>query len=157
MRKVRVYADTSVFGGVEDVEFAEHSRRFFDQVRQGRYVLLMSSEVLRELEEAPDGIRGLWRDLPPGAVEAVPAGDEATSLARAYVEAGIVGTSSEADALHVAIAVVADADVIASWNFKHIVNRRRIQLYNAVNVIRGYGTVDIFSPRELVEDDEEDL
>ena len=60
-------------------------------------------------------------------------------------------------ALVVAIAVVAEADVIASWNFKHIVNRRRIQLYNAVNVIRGYGRVDIFSPRELVEDDEEGI
>ncbi len=34
---LRVYADTSVFGGILDPEYAEASRTFFDQVRSGRF------------------------------------------------------------------------------------------------------------------------
>jgi len=46
-------------------------------------------------------------------------------------------------------------DVLTSWNFKHIVNWRRIRLYNAVNLKEGYGMIDIRSPREVL--DEEDF
>ena len=47
MRKTRVYIDTSVFGGANDVEFAEPSRRFFDRVKAGVFTVLISAEVLR--------------------------------------------------------------------------------------------------------------
>ena len=40
--KLRVYVDTSVFGGVEDEEFAVASRRFFDQVGAGGLAVLIS-------------------------------------------------------------------------------------------------------------------
>jgi hypothetical protein len=33
---IRIYADTSVFGGVFDDEFAAASKIFFDQVEQGQ-------------------------------------------------------------------------------------------------------------------------
>ena len=39
---IRVYADTSVYGGVFDEEFAEASRTFFEQVRGGRFRLILS-------------------------------------------------------------------------------------------------------------------
>ena len=32
MRVIRVYVDTSVFGGTDDIEFAEASRRFFEHI-----------------------------------------------------------------------------------------------------------------------------
>jgi len=34
MPAIRIYADTSVYGGCFDPEFEEASRAFFDQVRQ---------------------------------------------------------------------------------------------------------------------------
>jgi hypothetical protein len=37
MKIIRVYADTSVFGGVYDGEFDMQSQTFFDQVKSGRY------------------------------------------------------------------------------------------------------------------------
>lgn len=45
---VRVYADTSVFGGVFDTEFEEPSREFFRQVVTGRFELITSA--IRRLE-----------------------------------------------------------------------------------------------------------
>ena len=38
-----------------------------------------------------------------------------------------------ADALHIAFATVAGVDILVSWNFKYIVNFRRIRAYNEVN------------------------
>ena len=45
-------------------------------------------------------------------------------------------------------------DILASWNFKHIVNINRIRGYNSVNLKRGYATLEIRNPRELIEYDE---
>lgn len=39
---LRVYADTSVFGGVFDQEFEIASRVFFEQVKQGLFRLVTS-------------------------------------------------------------------------------------------------------------------
>jgi len=38
---LRVYADTSVFGGCFDKEFDDESRAFFEQVSSGKFVLLI--------------------------------------------------------------------------------------------------------------------
>lgn len=62
-----------------------------------------------------------------------------------------------ADALHVAVATMAECEVIVSWNFKHIVNFRRIRLYNAVNKKLGHGEIGIFTPQEMIEDEDETL
>ena len=50
---IRVYADSSVFGGSFDEEFAEDSQKFSDQVQTGRFSLLSSVLVADELGEAP--------------------------------------------------------------------------------------------------------
>ncbi|HNR29884.1 MAG TPA: hypothetical protein PKI11_03245 [Candidatus Hydrogenedentes bacterium] len=49
-----------------------------------------------------------------------------------------------------AIATVAKVDVIVSWNFKHIVHLDKIRGFNAVNLIEGYPTIEIRSPKELI-------
>ena len=54
------------------------------------------------------------------------------------------------DAQHIALASVVRADVLVSWNFKHIVNLNRIRLYNSVNMKLGYPLIDIRSPREVL-------
>ena len=66
MRIPRVYADTSVYGGAFDEEFATASREFFEQVRRGRFALVTSTVVREELEAAPANLRQFflrWRSL----------------------------------------------------------------------------------------------
>lgn len=41
-------------------------------------------------------------------------------------------------------------NVLASWNFKHIVNLDRIRMYNAVNLKNGYSILEIRIPREII-------
>ena len=59
------------------------------------------------------------------------------------------------DAAHIAYATVYAADVLVSWNFRHIVNLDRIRRFNAVNLMQGYRMLEIRSPRELFREDEE--
>jgi len=156
MRRIRVYADNSVFSGTQDEEFAEVSNRFFERVRRGEYILLVSAVTLRELAKAPDPVRDLWQNLPPGSTEEVREREEVIALAREYIEAGVLGQASIDDALHVAAATVAGADLILSWNFRHIVKFSRIRGFNSVNVRNGYRSMTILSPLEVGDEDQEE-
>ncbi len=156
MAEIRVYADTSVYGGVLDEEFADPSRTFFDQVREGRFRLILSPIIGEELEDAPDSVRALFEEL-RRVGEAVDVTEESVRLQQAYLDANIVGSKWEADALHVAIATVCQCRLIVSWNFKHIVNFQKIPLYNGVNLASGYGVVGIHTPQEVITDENEDV
>lgn len=76
--------------------------------------------------------------------------DSALRLQEAYLKQKIVSSEWESDALHVAVATIYKCDMIVSWNFKHIVNYQKIPLYNAVNILHGYGQIAIYSPLEVV-------
>ena len=83
--------------------------------------------------------------------------DEIDHLRDAYLEAGIVGITSSADAEHIAAATVAGVDLIVSWNFKHIVHFDKIKQYHAVNIVEGYYPIPIHTPREVASDDDKDI
>jgi predicted nucleic acid-binding protein len=148
----RVYADTSVFGGAFDEEFQGPSETFFDQVRAGRFQLVTSAVVQQEIEAAPAKVRRLFEVLLESA-ELVEVSEEALRLQSAYTEAGVVTRQWEVDALHVALATVGRCSLIVSWNFAHIVHFNKIPRYNAVNVLKGYRQIGIYSPWEVVGDE----
>lgn len=80
-------------------------------------------------------------------------GAEASELAEAYIAAAVISPGMRADAQHIAIATVGRVDVLASWNFKHIVNLERIHGYNSVNLRKGYPTIEIRTPREVLSEE----
>ncbi len=155
MARLRVYVDTSVFGGADDEEFAAPSRRFFEFVNKGLFTILVSPHTEAELEGAPEDVRAMLAGLPPEYVETVRLGAEVEALADAYIDAGAVGQKWRGDALHVAAAAVAGADLVLSWNFRHIVHYDRIRKFNEVNLAKGLGVLDIRSPMEVVYGDED--
>ncbi len=63
-----------------------------------------------------------------------------------------MGGANLNDALHIALATLAKADVLVSWNFRHMVNWRRIRACNEVNRKNGYHAIDIRTPEETVHD-----
>lgn len=81
--------------------------------------------------------------------------DEAINLANMYIKEKVVGQTSFADCLHIALATINYADLLISWNFKHIVNIFRIRSYNSVNIKNGYRQLEIRSPRELINYEED--
>ena len=148
---LRVYADTSVFGGCFDIEFDAASLRFFEQVRDGAFRLVISDVTLDELDLAPESVQRVLAELDEACVERVAATPESEALAREYLEAKVVGSACVDDARHIAVATVMDVDIVVSWNFKHIVHYEKIMGYEGINLTRGYRSPRIHSPRELVE------
>jgi hypothetical protein len=151
--KARIYVDASVVGGCEDDEFSEHSVRLLERFVRGECVLVVSNLTVQELAGAPDEVRQHLASVPEAHIETLQLDTEARELAEAYITAGVITATMRADAQHIAIASVARVDVLVSWNFKHIVNLRRIQGYNSVNLRRGYPTLEIRAPREVLSDE----
>ena len=148
---MRVYADTSVFGGCFDSEFQDMSLKLVEEAKRGRFRLVLSPTTLRELARAPGRVRTFVTALPDSAVEVLAASEEAESLREAYIAAGVLGRGSKADAEHIAYASIGEVDLIVSWNFKHIVHFEKIRGFHAVNMLRGYAQVPIHSPPEVIE------
>jgi hypothetical protein len=153
---IRVYADTSVYGGECDEQFARASQAFFAQVRGGRFLLIVSPVLEEELSGAPERVRTLYHEM-AGLAESAVLPTEAVRLQEAYLRAGIVGAKWADDALHVAFATISRCSLLVSWNFQHIVHYDKIALYNAVNVVEGYGEIGIHSPEEVIEYESEDV
>ena len=151
--KLRVYTDTSVLGGCEDEEFAEHSVRLMQDFVWGRRVLVLSSLTLQELVAAPAEVRRRLVAVPEEHIETLQLDAEAKDLTESYIAAGVITDKMRADAQHIAIATVGRVDVLVSWNFKHIVNLHRIQGYNSVNLRMGYPMIEIRTPREVLSDE----
>jgi predicted nucleic acid-binding protein len=150
MKKQRIYLDTSVFGGYFDDEFQEWTKPLFERISNGEFTILISTMLDEELEFAPERIKNLLADLNDNFTEFLKDKDEAISLATEYIDENVVGKTSYADCLHIALATIYQADLLVSWNFKHIVNVERIRGYNSINLKNGYKQLDIRSPRELM-------
>jgi len=151
MKKLLIYTDASVIGGCEDEEFAVDSEALWQEFIVGSHVLVLSDHTLRELEGAPNAVWKHLERVPEEHQILLEDSDEAAHLADSYLAHGIVGAGSKADALHVALATVGAADVLVSWNFKHIVNLGKIRLFNAVNLEQGYGFLEIRTPKEVLD------
>lgn len=147
--KQRIYLDTSVFGGYFDEEFSEHTIPLFDRLKNNEFTLLFSSITQDELENAPDDVKELVKSIKTDSTEFLDTTDEAVDLATEYITEKVVGQTSYADCLHIALATINRADFLVSWNFKHIVNVQRIRGYNSINIKNGYRQIEIRSPREF--------
>ena len=149
MNKMRVYLDASVLGGYFDEEFEDGSRSFFDGLFDGEVTALISDTLVGELAGAPEHVQDLLQRVLSHEIERLQLCDNADELRDAYLVAGVLSPKWSNDALHVAQAVVARADVIVSWNFKHLVNPMRIRGFNGINASQGYGPVVIMTPEDL--------
>ena len=147
--KLRIYIDTSVFGGFFDEEFSKHTIPLFDRIKSGEFILLYSTVTQDELETAPEKVKELVKSLKAEYTEFLETIYETVDLAAEYIKEKIVGQTSYADCLHIALATINRADFLVSWNFKHIVNIQRIRGYNSINIKNGYRQIEIRSPREF--------
>lgn len=149
MKIQRVYVDTSVIGGCRDEEFAPWSNGLMRDFRLGNFKPVTSSLVSLEIAGAVEEIRKIYVGLLGLDYELLEVTAEATNLADAYRERGILTPKYYTDSLHIAVATIAEVDVLVSWNFKHIVHFDKMRMFNAANIDLGYKPLQIYSPREV--------
>jgi predicted nucleic acid-binding protein len=148
--KQRIYIDTSVVGGYFDKEFAEATIALFERLKNKEVIFAVSDLLRQELIGAPKHVQTLLDKYETSCFEPVILTTEAKELANAYIAEKVVGETSLEDCQHIAMATIHKADVLASWNFKHIVNLMRIKGYNAVNLKMGYTALEIRNPKDLI-------
>ena len=146
----RIYIDTSIVGGYFDEEFSEATKKLFERLNKGEIVFVVSDLMKLELSRAPLKVRKLLGKFSQENFEYVKLTEEAVQLANLYVVENVVGKASIEDCRHIAIATINKVDVLASWNFRHIVNLDKIKGYNSVNYKYGYQMIEIRSPKDLI-------
>ena len=148
--RLRIYIDTSVVGGFFDEEFKGATIRLFERLNNNEIIFVVSDLLDLELINAPQHVREHLRNYSADKFERVELNEDTIKLANAYIDEKVVGKTSLEDCRHIAMATIHKVDVLASWNFKHIVNLDRIKGYNAVNSRLGYSVLEIRSPKDLM-------
>ena len=153
--KLRVYIDTSIVGGYYDEEFKDPTAKLFERLERNEIIFVISDLLDLELINAPENVKQLLLKYPLSKFERVELSEEAIQLADLYISQNVVGKTSLEDCRHIALATINKVDVLASWNFKHIVNLDKIKGYNSVNQENGYSVIEIRSPKELIKYEED--
>ena len=128
----------------------------FQDFRLGLFVPVVSSVVAAEVEDAPHVVQEAYGELVTLGAGILLVTAEALDLADIYLERGVLTPKFYDDATHIALATLADVDLVVSWNFGHIVHYDKIRAFNAINLERGYKPVQIHSPREVTHHGEAD-
>ena len=148
--KQRIYIDTSVVGGYFDEEFKEATVKLFERLDNNEITFIVSDLPDLELLNAPPNVKKLLLKYSADKFERVELTQDVIQLADTCIVEKVVGKTSLEDCRHIALATINKVDVLASWNFKHIVNLDRIKGYNSVNLRLGYSIIEIRSPKDLV-------
>jgi len=154
MRRLKLYLDTSVLNFMfaeDELEKMKTTQRFFEEIQKGNFEVFISTLVIREIEEASEVTRSKLEDLVKETRPKILKLDEETEkLAELYVAHGIIPEKYSKDAIHIAVAVVNDLDVVVSWNLEHMVKvKTRIET-NGINRLEGYHEIDISTPEEVI-------
>jgi len=150
-KKISLYLDTSIFGGYYDDIFMQDTRLLFEKIKAEKYDVFISDLVEDELKNAPENVRNLLKDIKYQSIEVLP---EYEDLADEYIRENVVGKTNREDCIHIATATINNIDYLVSWNFKHIVRADRIKGYNIVNLKNNYKRLEIYSPKELIYDEQ---
>jgi hypothetical protein len=162
MRK-KLYLETSVWNQLEQSErpdFEETALKFFAVARTGVFDLYISEVVLWEIDECRDPVRKefLLNTIERFKPSLFVFDDEAQELRNKYVAAGVMSDTRRNryyDTAHVAIASVNEVRFLLTFNFVHLLKIAKIEAFNGVNLLNGYGEVQLVSPEIFIPAEEE--
>ena len=152
---MKLYLETTVpnFLFADDApEKQEVTRQFFQWLKISPDSLYVSELVLTELNRAETALRSkLLEAVAQLPVEILAISTEAEKLAERYVNDGVIPRRYLDDAMHVALAVLNQLDVVVTWNMKHLANVRRIEGINRINQAMRLPPIRIHTPEEVIE------
>lgn len=158
MKKLRIYIDTSILGGLFDAEEPKRvntAERLLQLIRDGVYEGFVSLLTIEEILNAPEKIRDKLKvKISETGLRVLEETEESINLANAYLQDKAIPEKYRDDARHIAMGVFHELDYIVSWNYKHMVNIAVRRLVNSTNLRMGYNPIEIISPEEVTGDGE---
>ena len=117
MKKTRLYFDTSVFGGIHDIEFKHETELLFEMVKNDQIICVYSDLCELELENAPEKVKEHFLSIRKQQTEFVEITEEINSLAELYIKEEVVGKTSIDDCRHIACATLNKVDYLRKLEF----------------------------------------
>lgn len=158
MRIMKVYLDTSVISYLDQKDAPERMEKtqdIWEFFKKGRYDVYISDVVVYEINKCGMEKREILLDyLDQIEYNIIETDENTVSLAEKFIDFGVLKRKSYDDCRHIAAAVLAECDIIISWNFKHIVNVKTIQGVKAVTTYEGYKDLMIYPPSALLGEEE---
>ena len=159
MNKLKLYIETSVWGFLladDDPEKKYETEQFFGEIESGKHEIFISGVVKEEIRSASDEKRRmLYRLVEKYDPILLEEDEEARHLADMYVENGVLSKKHFNDLLHLAYASVNGMNALISWNQSHLVKMKTHDLGNATNRKFGYHDIQIRTPKEMIEIEED--
>lgn len=150
-KKLKIYLDTSVPNAYFDEKNPfrrEITREFWKKLRD--YEVFISDVVIKEIEDIGNTARKKDLFTLISEFKSLSSDEkEIRSLAEEYIVRGIIPLRHIEDAIHIAVASFYYLDVLISWNFEHIVKLKTKREVNVINVLLGYGQLEIIEPSML--------
>lgn len=161
MKKIKLYLDTSVLGGLfdtEDTQRVSTIERLLKSIKDELYEGFVSPLTIEEILKAPKEITEQLTDrISDARLIILEESEESLELANAYVNSGSIPDKFRNDARHIAVGVCNEVNYIVSWNYKHMVNISVRRLVNSTNLKMGYSPIEIISPEEVLGDGEVEI
>jgi predicted nucleic acid-binding protein len=149
MKKQKIYVDTSVIGGCFDDEFKKWSNGLFEDFKNKVFIPVVSEVTAAEILDSPRKVQKKYNELLKYNSEILKITAEVINLAAEYQKRKILTPKYFDDGLHIALAIIAEVDILVSWNFRHIVHFDKIRMFNSIHLEFGYKSIEIYSPREV--------
>ncbi|MDR2429252.1 MAG: type II toxin-antitoxin system VapC family toxin [Candidatus Margulisbacteria bacterium] len=158
MRTPKIYLETTIFNfyfADDAPDKKADTLKLFQEIKAGKYEPFTSAYVLDEIKAAPEPKQTQLSNLIKEYNLAIlPASSETKKLATIYVDEGIIPRKYLTDALHIAVATINNLDYIVSYNFRHIVKLKTVTMTEIINLREHYKKIGIFSPTEVIENDD---
>ncbi|MDR0867196.1 MAG: PIN domain nuclease [Planctomycetota bacterium] len=155
MKKMRLYLETSVISQLnapDRPDWMAETLRLWKELEADRYEAIVGEPVVAEIKKCYEPKRTFMLDKVKEMVKTmVGETDEAKRIANEYIRQGGLKRKSATDALHIALATLANCDFVVSWNCRHIVNVNAMSAVEAVNFREGFRLIKLVTPTIFME------
>jgi len=154
MKKIKFYLETSVINFVlaeDDLIKKDITIKLFNEFVKNNEQLYISDIVITEISNAEEKKQNQLVEVIKKINPILLTIDKETEeLADKYILENIIPQKYRNDALHIAVAVVNNLDVVVSWNMEHIVKLKTKIKTEGINRLLGYKTIEIMTPEEVL-------
>jgi len=152
---MKVYLDTTISSyaaSLKETPETRVSKKLFSLMKKKELLPYVSFVTLQELKDTKDTEKRnrLLKTLNSVSPNIIRPSKQIRLLATKYVASGIIPKKYQADALHIAAAVISGVTTIVSWNLRHMVNIFVKRKVNSINIAEGYPQVDLVTPWEII-------
>ena len=157
-KKLKIYLDTTVISFLKAEDALEKmaiTLQFWDMAVRDMFYIFISKLTLDEVMRCNEPKRTLLLQyLKQLDFIDLDITKEVEELGNKYIEEKIIPHKYMDDAYHLAVATIYNCDVVASWNFQHMVKYKTIIGVNGVNKMLGYKEIEILTPESMIGGDE---